>query len=332
MVLDVAVQVGLLALSVAGLWLGANLFVDAAIRLARRVGLSELVVGLTVVAFGTSMPEFVVALDASTSGLGEIAVGSVVGSNVYNLALVLGTVGLVRALPVSRKMVYRDGSALLAATGLGTAFLWDLHLSRLEGGVMFALLVAYIAYLVRRGEQPAFRAGAPAGSADVETEHDAEGDDVPAVEFSWRDAAKLVVGLAVVLVSGDLLVGSASALARIASISEWVIGTTVVAAGTSTPELAVSVVALRRASTGVSVGNVVGSNVMNMLGVVGLTGLINPVALTGGVHTSLAWLVAVTVLMVVALRSDRLLSRVEGGLFVASEAVRWVLGLLGILT
>lgn len=323
MVLDVAVQVGLLALSVAGLWLGANLFVDAAIRLARRVGLSELVVGLTVVAFGTSMPEFVVALDASVSGLGEIAVGSVVGSNVYNLALVLGTVGLVRALPVSRQMVYRDGSALLAATALGTAFLWDLHLSRLEGGVMFALLVAYIAYLVRRGEQPAFEAGAAATATEAAD---------PVVGFSRLDAGKLVAGLAVVLVSGDVLVGSASTLARIASISEWVIGTTVVAAGTSTPELAVSVVALRRASTGVSVGNVVGSNVMNMLGVVGLAGLVNPVALAGGVHASLAWLVAVTVLMVVALRSDRLLSRVEGGLFVVSEAVRWVLGLLGILS
>ena len=314
MVVDVAVQVALLLASVAGLWLGAGTFVEAAIRLARRLGLSELVVGLTVVAFGTSAPEFVVALGASFEGLGDIAVGNVVGSNVYNLAFVLGTVGLVRSLPVSRRMVYRDGSALLGATALAGAFLYDLHLSRVEGAVMFLGLLAYIGYLLRRGDPPEVS------------------EDDPIVEFERVDAAKLLGGLAVVLVSGDVLVGAASTLARLAGVSEWVIGSTVVAAGTSTPELAVSLVALRQASTGVSVGNVVGSNVMNLLGVVGLTGVVNPVALAPDAHVGLAWMGAVTVLMVVALRSERLLSRLEGGLFVVSELVRWVVGLLGVFT
>jgi cation:H+ antiporter len=143
--------------------------------------------------------------------------------------------------------------------------------------------------------------------------------------------ALAVAGLAVVLVSGDLLVGAATELARGAGVSEWVIGGTIVAAGTSTPEFAVSLVAMRSGRLGISVGNVVGSNVFNVLGVLGLAALLRPLAVGGGALETTAWLVVVSVVMVAALWTGRKLSRPEGALFALSEAVRWVLGLLGLL-
>jgi cation:H+ antiporter len=150
------------------------------------------------------------------------------------------------------------------------------------------------------------------------------------VAFPGRDVVLVVVGLAVVLVSGDLLVGAATELARGAGVSEWVIGGTVVAAGTSTPEFAVSLVAMRGGRLGVSVGNVVGSNVFNVLGVMGLAAAIRPLSLTAPVTATVAWLTVVSVVMVAALWTGRKLSRAEGGLFAASEVVRWAAGLLGL--
>ncbi|MEA5389166.1 hypothetical protein VB773_20475 [Haloarculaceae archaeon H-GB2-1] len=149
--------------------------------------------------------------------------------------------------------------------------------------------------------------------------------------FRGRDAVLLVLGLAVVLVSGDLMVGAASTLARAAGIPDSVIGGTIVAAGTSTPEFAVSLVAMRQGRLGVSVGNVVGSNVFNVLGVLGVAAIIRPLSFGSVAFESVAWLIAVTVGMVAALWTGRQLSRPEGALFAASEGGRWVLGLLGLV-
>jgi cation:H+ antiporter len=173
-----------------------------------------------------------------------------------------------------------------------------------------------------------------ASESDSEPESESDSDAVDAsaegeTHFRARDVAALVGGLAVVLVSGDLMVGAASSLARGAGISEWVIGGTIVAAGTSTPEFAVSLVAIRRGRLGVSVGNIVGSNIFNFLGIMGLAAAIRPLALSGGVRSSVAWLLVVCAGLVAALWTGRRLSRPEGGVFVASEIVRWVVGLLG---
>ena len=328
-----AVQVGIVLVTVLGLWVGARLLVDSVVRLARRAGLSELVIGLTVVAIGTSTPELVVTTDAAVEGLGDIAVGNVVGSNIYNLAFILGVVSLVRVVPIERSLVHRDGLALVASTLLGGAVLFDLAVSRVEGALLLGLFVAYTAYLLRTGSD----------SPDPEAPPDPVTNDPdsppPGVEtsrtervaFPGRDLVLLVAGLAVVLVSGDLMVGAASELARGAGISEWVIGGTIVAAGTSTPEFAVSLVAIRRGRLGVSVGNVVGSNVFNMLGVMGLGAVIRPLSVGGPVLGNVAWLLVVSVVMVAALWTGRQLSRPEGGLFAGSELARWALGLLGVL-
>ncbi|MFW5911543.1 MAG: calcium/sodium antiporter [Halolamina sp.] len=316
---NAVVQFGLVVLSVGGLWIGARLLVDAVVRLARRCGLSDLTIGLTVVAVGTSTPELAVSIDAALKGLGDIAVANVLGSNVYNLAFILGIVALVRVIPISRSLIHRDGLALVAGTAIGGGLLLDLRLTRLEGIGLVGLFVLYTVYLLR-----VEAAAEPAADVDAITR-----DLTDRVTFRGRDAVLLVGGVALVLVSGDVLVRAASTIARNAGISEWVIGGTVVAAGTSTPEFAVSLVAIRRGSLGVSVGNVVGSNLFNLLGVLGLAALTHPLTVSGAMLSTLAWLGTITLLIVAALWTGRELTRVEGGLFAGSEVVRWVLGLVG---
>ncbi|MFC7234330.1 sodium:calcium antiporter [Halosegnis marinus] len=315
-----AVQVAVVVATVLGLWVGARLLVDSTVRLARRVGLSELTIGLTVVAAGTSTPELIVTAGAAVDGFGDIAVGNVVGSNVYNLAFVLGVVSLLRVVPIERSLVHRDGVMLVASTLLGGAVLLDGTVTRTEGAVLAGLFVLYTAYLLRTGD---------AGATVADEDDPPIGVATDRVAVPGRDALLLVAGLAVVLVSGDLLVGAATTLARGAGVSEWVIGGTVVAAGTSTPEFAVSLVAVRSGRLGVSVGNVVGSNVFNVLGVLGVAAAVRPLAVGPAALDTVAWLLVVSTAMVAALWTGRQLSRPEGGLFALSEVGRWVLGLLG---
>jgi cation:H+ antiporter len=313
-----AVQLGIIVASVLGLWIGARALVDAVVRLARRFGLSDLTIGLTVVAMGTSTPELVVSVDSALKGLGNIAVANVLGSNVYNLAFILGVISLLRVIPIAEGLVHRDGGALLASTLVGGLVVADLTVTRLEGGLLGGLFVVYTAYLLRTTRS----------TAPTTTAAEAVTTTVTERAFRGRDAALLVGGLALVLVSGDYMVAAASELARNAGVSEWVIGGTIVAAGTSTPEFVVSLVALRRGSFGVSVGNVVGSNVYNVTGILGVSALVRPLAVSGTALETLAWLAVVSVLMVAALWTKRQLSRIEGALFVGSELCRWALSIL----
>jgi cation:H+ antiporter len=316
-------QLAIVVAAVAGLWVGARLLVDAVVRLARGVGLSELTIGLTIVAAGTSTPELVVTTDAALKGLGDIAVGNVLGSNVYNLAFILGVVALVQVIPIAESLVRRDGLVLLASTVLGGAVLFDLTVTRLEGLVLVASMTAYTAALLLSERRPSETNG---GTVDVAA---ITSDVATRVDFRGRDVAYAVGGLVVVLVSGDLLVQAASELARGAGISEWVIGGTIVAAGTSTPEFVVSLVAISRGSLGVSIGNVVGSNVFNLVGIMGVAALVRPLSVSPTALETLGWLLVISTAMVVALWTGRVLSRAEGALFAGSEVVRWTLGLLG---
>lgn len=315
------VQLGVIALSILGLWVGARLLVDAVVRLARRFGLSDLTIGLTIVAMGTSTPELSVSVDAALKGIGDIAVANVLGSNIYNLAFILGVVSLLRVIPIQKSLLHRDGLALLAATAVGGIALADLQVTRLEGVVLVGLFAGYTAYLLRTNRP---EPSAADDSADTPSLTRAVTEQV---SFRGRDVALLVGGLAVVLVSGDFMVVAASELARGAGISEWVIGGTIVAAGTSTPEFAVSLVAIQRGSLGVSVGNVVGSNIYNVTGILGVAAVVRPLGVSGVALETFAWLAVVSLLMVAALWTGRVLSRLEGGLFTASEIVRWVLGI-----
>ena len=316
-----AVQIGVIVLSILGLWVGARLLVDAVVRLARRFGLSDLTIGLTIVAMGTSTPELSVSVDAALKGIGDIAVANVLGSNIYNLAFILGVVSLVRVIPIQKSLLHRDGFALLVATAVGGIALADLQITRLEGVVLAGLFAGYTVYLLRTNRP---EPSAAVGDSDSATLTRAVTEQV---SFRGRDVLFLVGGLAIVLVSGDFMVVAASELARGVGISEWVIGGTIVAAGTSTPEFAVSLVAIQRGSLGVSVGNVVGSNIYNITGILGVAAIVRRLGVSGVALETFAWLAVVSLLMVAALWTGRVLSRLEGGLFTASEIVRWVLGI-----
>ncbi|MFC7070272.1 calcium/sodium antiporter [Halobaculum lipolyticum] len=326
-----AADAALLVVGVVALWVGARLLVGSSVRLARRVGVSDLLIGVTVVAVGTSSPEIVVTVRAALGGAGALAVGNVVGSNLYNLAVVLGAVAIAGSFPVDRSLVRRDGAALVAATVACALALVDLRVTPGEGAGLLALLVAYTVVAVRAGRVDAADATATDGDGVARPARERVDLSTPARRLATgpaRELALVLAGLAVVLLGGDLLVGSAIRLARAAGVSEWVIGGTVVAAGTSTPEFAVSLVAVRRGSLGVSVGNVVGSSVVNVLGVLGLASLLTPLSVGPEALWSVAWLVGLTVVVVAALWSGRRLTRAEGVLLALSEAVRWALSLL----
>ncbi|RDZ64936.1 sodium:calcium antiporter [Haloferax sp. Atlit-12N] len=320
------VQIGVILLSILGLWIGARLLVDAVVRLARRFGLSDLTIGLTIVAMGTSTPELVVSVDAALKGAGDIAVANVLGSNIYNLAFILGVISLLKVLPIAESLVRRDGVALLASTLVGGIAVFNLQVTRLEGVLLVGVFVAYTAYLLRTTQSDSTVPTGQDPSEGVITR--------PATEratFRGRDVVLLFGGLATVLVSGDYMVVAASELARGVGISDWVIGGTIVAAGTSTPEFAVSLVAIQRGSFGVSVGNIVGSNIYNVTGILGVAAVIRPLAVSGLALETLAWLAGVSLLMVAAFWTKRELSRTEGALFATSEIGRWVLGIAGLV-
>ena len=295
----------LILLSVLVLWGGAVWIVESAARIARRLGLSDLVIGLTVVAIGTSSPEFAVTVGAALKGQGDISVGNVIGSNIFNLGLILGGVAMVRAIATSRTMVMRDGGVLIAITLLLLLFFLDLHIARWEGMILLALLVLYIGSLLY------FREAI---------------EDAPLGEFRWYEVPRLLIGLALVIGGGHFMVEAAVALARMVGISEWAIGVTIVAAGTSAPEFATSLVAVLRGRHGISAGNLIGSDIFNLLGVLGLAATIRPMTVDSSVYSSLWMLAGMVVLVVIFLmRTGWSLSRWEGALLVLINLIRWIL-------
>ncbi len=281
---------------------GAEGLVRGSSALALRLGLSPLVVGLTVVAFGTSSPELAVSLKATLAGQGDIALGNIVGSNIANVALILGLCAVVKPLRVAAQVVRWDAPLMLGSSVLFAALLADGALSRAEGGLLFAGIAAYTAFSVRLARlEP---------SAAVQEEF-AEG--LPAAPRSfWAEVALVVLGLACLVVGGRLLVTGAVAVARGFELSEAFIGLTVVAVGTSLPELATSLVAAVRGEADIAVGNVVGSNIFNVLGVAGLASLVHPIRAAGVSWPDLGVMIAVAAVSLPMIWTGYRVSRGEG--------------------
>jgi cation:H+ antiporter len=305
---SVLVDVVLVAVSVGALWYGAESFVDGAVAVARRFGISEVVVGVVVLGIGTSLPELATSVDAALTGRPDVAVGNAVGSNLFNIGLVLGTVALLGTLRAPQLVRHRDAPVMLGATGLAALTLYDLRLSRLDGLLLLGGLATYLVVLARDD-----------GGPDTAPPPDAR----PVVT-----AGRVLLGLALVVVGANLLVSSASDLARLVGLSEWVIGETVVAVGTSSPELVAGLAAARRGSTDAAVGNVVGSNVFNLLGALGLVAVIRPATIDPAATGTVLWLVGLTVLVSVLLYTDEEFTRGEGVVCMVVNATRWALDLL----
>jgi len=298
-----------IALSCLALALGATWLVNAAARLAKRFGVSELVIGLTVVAFGTSAPEFAATISAALQGNEDISVGNVVGSNIFNVGFILGGCALVRAIPTRKSLVYRDGLLLLLSSATLYLMLLSQHLSRLEGLILAAALFAYLLLLFYKRD-PVLA------------------DELPTGPARSSDLPLLLAGLTLVSAGGYFLVQAASNLAHAAGISDWVIALTVVAAATSMPEFVVSLAAILKKHHGISAGNLVGSCLFNTFGVLGVAALLRPLAVEQTALISTLLLTGLSVLVLVVLRTRWRVTRLEGALLFLAGLTIWIFTIL----
>ena len=296
----------LILLAIGLLWKGAGWVVHSACCVACRFNLSEAVIGATIVALGTSAPEIVVTLVAAVRGEPDIAVGNVVGSNIFNLGFILGGCATIWAIPTTRQLVLRDAPALLLAALLLLFFLSDGTLDRWEGMSMVVILGGYVLYLVNRG--------------GLEMD---EAEEMPVHPARTRDYFILLLGLASIISGAHLLVSGASSIAATLGLSQWAIGVTVVAAGTSLPELATAVVAVRRGRSALMAGTLVGSDLFNVLGVLGLAAFLKPLTIAPGAQTSLWLMVAMMGVLLLFMRSGWRLSRMEGACLILMACLRW---------
>ena len=295
---------------------GAYYVVESATRIAQRLHVSELVIGLTVVAFGTSAPEFAVTLNSAFRGYGDISVGNIVGSNIFNLGFILGGCALVRTINTSAHLLRRDGTILIVSSVLLLGLIVsDLTLSHLDGALLFLLFAAYLFYLFRS------RKALPSTDAEERARVPEPGRRARPLLQEWL---LLIVGLACIVYGSHLLVGSSTALAKTFGVSEWVIGVTVVAVATSVPELVVSLVAILKHRHGISVGNIIGSSIFNVLGVLGLAGILRPVGVDPMARFSLAALAVMVLVLLVFIRTGWRISRLEGVALLVMATVMWV--------
>ncbi len=272
------------------LLLGAEVMIRGAVAMARRARISPHVIGLTVIAFGTSAPELFVSLKAALHGSPGIAIGNVVGSNIANILLMIGTVGVVTPFVCRGAPLKRDGMVLVLATVLFVAAGLHGMIERWHAMLMLTLLVGYLYYCYREERR--------AGAESLHAKEVAEFDQLPT--SLWRSAMYTVGGLIAVLAGARFLVDGAIVVARVAGISETVIGVTVVAVGTSLPELATTVVAAMRRHSDVALGNIIGSNIFNTLGILGVVAMVNPLEIPPEVLSADLWIMAgITVAFVV---------------------------------
>lgn len=255
-----------LIVSLGLLYWGAAWLVRGSASAALRLGLTPLVVGLTIVAYGTSMPELLVSAKATLAGQGDIALGNVIGSNIFNVAVILGLAAVIHPMKVQFQLIKLDTPIMIFVAALFWVFFQDGRISRPEAALLVFGIVIYTAgnlYLARRET-----------TAQVDAEF---GESMPAVSKHWAvDVGFILGGLIVLMVGSRLLVDNATSLARAWGVSEAVIGLTIVAAGTSMPELATSVVAAFKKQPDIAIGNVIGSNIYNILCILGISGLLNP--------------------------------------------------------
>jgi cation:H+ antiporter len=294
----------------AALVAGGELLVRGASAIARAFHLSPLLIGLTIVGFGTSAPELIVSLQAAIEGQPGIAIGNVLGSNIGNILLILGISALIAPLIIPGRKLWRDLGFMLLATATIWIMLLDGQVTRLDGGLLLAGLAVFLvtAFVAGSGHPP-------------EDAHVAAGP-------AWRPWALTALGLVLLVIGARLLVDSATTIARDYGISEAVIGLTIVAIGTSLPEMATSIIAAWRKHTEISVGNIVGSNIFNIFGILGLTALVAPIpAEARFAAIDMPWVAASAVGLTVIAFVLGGLPRIAGlGLLAAYGSYLWFIG------
>ena len=264
--MTVILKLALLIVGFVVLIYGADFFVDGASKLAKRFNIPSFVIGLTICAFGTSAPELAVSVTASVSGANSLAIGNVLGSNFFNLMVVLGVCAVINPIPVTKNLLRRDYPVSIAAITLLSVFLMsDSDISRFEALILFCCLVGYMTWtIVDTKKHPEL--------ADTQEEDTQE-------FVAWKCALYIVGGCAAIVLGGDLVVESAKYLGGAIGMSEKLIGFTICAIGTSLPELVTSYTASKKGQNDMAMGNVIGSNIFNILCILGISGLISPISI-----------------------------------------------------
>ena len=296
--MEVLQQAFFLVLGFVMLIKGADWFVEGASKIADRFGIPQLVIGLTIAAMGTSAPEAAVSITSALKGSAEITIGNVIGSNILNVFIILGLTAVVRSIPVQHSTIKYELPLTIAVTvllaGLGLA---DNTVSRVEGVILWVVFIGYLIYLLKM---------AKAGQGAAEEAADTSKDPM------WKLIILVIIGVVLIVWGSDVTVDAATAIAKIFGMSERLIGLTIVALGTSLPELVTSVTAAIKGKADIAVGNVVGSNIFNILFVVGTTALITPVAYSASFVVDSIIAVAAMVLLLVCVMPKKKLNRPAG--------------------
>lgn len=303
-----------LLVGLAGLYFGGNWLVTGAARLARSLGISALIVGLTVVAIGTSTPELLVSVSAALSGSSDIALGNIVGSNIANIGLILGLSGLIYPISVHVTLLRREIPIMIVVAIITYVLLNDGIVGRTDGLLLLAGMVVFLAFLVisSRREQKV--------KHNIPEEEEDEKFDPQSIN-RLRELGRVALGIAVLMIGAQFTVDNAANIARAMGISELVIGVTLVAVGTSLPELVTSVTAALKRESDIAIGNVVGSNIFNVLGILGATALIQPVGVQQRIISFDAWVMIGFSLLVLPFALNRKLERLEAIVFLIAYVV-----------
>ena len=301
----------LLILSLVALYFGADMLVKGSSSLALRAKISPLVVGLTVVAFGTSAPELVVSISSVLNGQGDIAIGNVVGSNIFNICIILGITAMIYPLQTKKQLIRIDIPLMILTSLVFVLFFWSGHLERWQGGLFVLGIISYLVF-----------------SFHMSRKEQKEKEELQEQLPPWYiNLSNIVIGLVILVLGSQLLVDNATIIARSMGVSEAVIGLTIVAAGTSMPELATSVVAALKKNPEIALGNAVGSNIFNILAIAGITSLIHPIEALSVNYIDLLVMLAVSLILLPLAWSRYRLSRGEG-LFLVVSYIGYTLWLL----
>lgn len=284
------------------LYFGASWLVKGSSSLAIKAGVSPLIAGLTVVAFGTSSPELVVSVNVALSGHGNIAIGNVIGSNLFNICIILGISAVITPLKLKMQLLKIDIPILIITTIVFMLLFADRHISRLEGGILLVGIILYttLNIILARREK------------DKEV-IDEFNETVSNGKIKWYfSAGMIVLGIGVLVAGSEILVKGAVDIARSLGVGDTIIGLTIIAAGTSVPELASSIVAVMKKEYDIAIGNVIGSNIFNILGIIGISGIINPLSAIAISNIDLYIMLGVTFLLLPFFRTNYTLKRDEG--------------------
>ena len=279
---------------------GADIFVEGSSSIARKFNVPPMVIGLTIVAMGTSAPEAAVSITSSIAGQNDMALANVVGSNFFNILIVLGVSCIISTLPVEKNTIKKDTPFLLFVSGLLLIFSIDLNISRIEGFIFLAIFTYFLIDTVKTAKNS-----------------DSKVEDVPSEDSPmFKTILLCILGIIGIVLGGDMVVKSASSIAKSFGMSDNLVGLTIVAIGTSLPEFVTSVVAVRKGENDIAIGNIIGSNIFNILFVLGLSTFINPISINMFALFDVIFMILITILLFIFIKSKNSLIKSQGFIFI----------------